>query len=76
MQCTLLIFSKVLANRLKKILLQIITKHQSAFTENRLISNNILVAFETLHSMKNHKNGKTGYMALKLDTSKTYDRVK
>ena len=69
------ILSKVLANRLKKILLKIITEHQSAFTKNRLISDNILVAFETLHSMKNHKTGKTGYIALKLDMSKAYDRV-
>ena len=43
--------------------------------KNLLISDNILVAFETLHSMKNHKSGKTGYMALKLDMSKVYDRV-
>ena len=69
------IFSKVLANRLKNFLPQIITKHQSAFTKNRLIFDNILVAFETLHSMKNHKTGKNGYMALKLDMSKAYDRV-
>ena len=42
--------SKVLANRLKKILPQIITKHQSAFTKSCLISDNILVAFEALQS--------------------------
>ena len=60
---------------MKKFLPQIITKHQSAFTKNRLIFDNILVAFETLHSMKNHKTGKNGYMALKLDMSKAYDRV-
>ena len=45
------IFSKVLANRLKKILPNIITENQSAFTKSRLISDNILVAFESLHSM-------------------------
>ena len=42
--------SKVLANRLNKILPQIITKHQSAFTKSCLISDNILVAFEALQS--------------------------
>ena len=69
------IFSKVLANRLKRILPQIITKHQSAFTKNRLISDNIMVAFESLHIMKQHKSSNDGYMALKLDLSKAYDRV-
>ena len=69
------IYSKVLANRLKKILPFIITKHQSAFTKGRLISNNILVAFETLHSLQNFRGANDGYMALNLDMSKAYDRV-
>ena len=34
-----------------------------------------MVAFETLHYMRNHCAGKIGYMALKLDMSKAYDRV-
>ena len=46
----------------------------SAFTKSRLISNNILVAFESLHSMQRH-TGKDSYMAIKLDMSKAYDRV-
>ncbi|XP_030948949.1 uncharacterized protein LOC115972854 [Quercus lobata] len=33
------------------------------------------MAFETLHYMKNHQKGKSGFMALKLDMSKAYDRV-
>ena len=69
------IFSKVLANRLKKILPTIITEHQSAFVKNRLIFDNILVAFESLNSMKNISLGKTRYMAIKLDMSKAYERV-
>ena len=69
------IFSKVLANRLKKVLPQIISEHQSAFIKGRLITDNILVAFETLYYMKNHNSGNSGYMALKLDMSKAYDRV-
>ena len=66
--------SKVLANRLKIILPNIISKHQSAFTKSHLISDNILVAFESLHSMQKHK-GKEDFMAIKLDMSKAYDRV-
>ena len=54
----------------------IIFEHQSTFVKDRLILDNILVAFETLHCMKNHKSGKTRYMALKLDMSKAYDKVK
>ena len=69
------VFSKVLANRLKKIMPQLISEHQSAFLSDRLITDNIMVAFETLHYMRNHRAGKTGYMALKLDMSKAYDRV-
>ena len=68
------IFSKVLANRLKSIIPKIITKHQSAFTKSRLILDNILVAFESLHSMQKH-TGKNDFMAIKLDISKAYDRV-
>ena len=42
---------------------------------DRLISDNIMVAFETLHYMRNHSSGEVGYIALKLDMSKAYDRV-
>ena len=66
---------KVIANRLKPMLHSIISETQSAFIANRLITNNILIAFESLHHMKNNCTGKKGFMALKLDMSKAYDQV-
>ena len=69
------VFVKVLANQLKLIMPRLISKQQSAFMSDLLISNNILVAFESLHYMRNHGTGKFGYMVLKLDMSKAYDCV-
>ena len=66
---------QVLANRLKKFLPDIISNSQSAFQSDKAISNNILVAFESFHHMKHKKVGKLGFMAMKLDISKAYDRV-
>ncbi|GLT77997.1 hypothetical protein SLA2020_495480 [Shorea laevis] len=67
--------AKVLANRLKKILHVLISCHQSAFIPSRLISNNVLVAYEALHMMDTCLKGKKGFMALKLDMGKAYDMV-
>ena len=64
-----------MANRLKKILPHLISDHQNAFMTDHLISDNVMVAFETLHYMRNHSSSNTGYRALKLDMSKAHDRV-
>ncbi|CAL9001924.1 unnamed protein product [Prunus brigantina] len=69
------IMSKILTARLKALLPEIISLNQSAFIEDRLITENILIVHEILHSLK--KEGELGgsSLALELDMAKVYDRV-
>ena len=53
---------------------KIIHPLQGAFVEGRSIHDNILIAHEVSHSMKGSK-AKYGWMAVKLDMDKAYDRV-
>lgn len=69
------IISKMLSNRMKLMLDKVISEAQSAFIPGRLITGNILVAFETMHHIKARKQGRKGLMAFKLDMTKAYDRV-
>jgi hypothetical protein len=62
--------SKAIANRLKTVLPHIISQEQSAFISGRLITDNVLIAFETLHTMDTRLKGTEGFMAMKLDMSK------
>ena len=67
--------SKVLANRFKTLIPSLITEYQSAFLLERLITNNVLVAFEIMNSISQKRSGKIGVMASKFDMSKAFDRV-
>ena len=69
------LLAKTLANHLRKILPIIISDTQSAFVNSRLITDNVLVALETMHHISQRKTGRQGEMTGKLDMSKAYDRV-
>lgn len=67
---------KILANRLKPLLPNCIFVEQSAFVENRSITDNAIVAFEAIHHMTCKVKGKQEEVALKVDMSMAYDRIK
>ncbi|XP_060968346.1 uncharacterized protein LOC133035920 [Cannabis sativa] len=69
------VITKVLSNRMKSFLGDVISENQSAFIPGRLIADNFTISFEILHYLKRKQSGKDGFMALKLDLSKAYDRV-
>ncbi|KAA3473503.1 reverse transcriptase [Gossypium australe] len=75
--CTALykMVAKTVANRLQCVIGKCIDEAQSAFVPGRLISDNVLLAYEMLHTFRRKRTGLKGFMAVKLDMSKAYDRV-
>jgi hypothetical protein len=71
---TLKIITKTIANRLKTILPDITSPNQSAFVQGRLISDNTLIAHE-IFNFFSHSSSKKGYVGIKTDMAKAYDRV-
>jgi hypothetical protein len=69
------IITKAITNRIKSILPDIISPQQSAFLPGRLITDNTLLAFESFYYLKHNKNKKKGYVGIKLDMAKAYDRL-
>lgn len=66
------IISKALACRLKEVLPNLISHHQSAFIGGRQAMDGVLIANDCMDVVI--KNGQSG-MLCKLDLEKMYDRV-
>lgn len=69
------IITKMMVIRLKNVISQLIGPAQSSFIPGRLSIDNIVVVQEAVHSMR-RKKGRKGWMLLKLDLEKAYDRIR
>ncbi|XP_057428997.1 uncharacterized protein LOC130722320 [Lotus japonicus] len=68
------VVTKILANRIRDVLPNLISVNQSSFVQGRSTMDNILSFQEMIHSLRSLK-GKKGFMAIKLDLEKAYDRL-
>lgn len=69
------IFTKAMVLRLKQLMPKLIGPSKASFIPGRLSSDNIVIVQEAVHSMR-RKKGRKGWMLLKLDLEKAYDRIR
>lgn len=69
------IISKVLCQRLKRLLLSLVSETQSTFVAGLVISDNILVAEEAFHALVTKDKCRKEFIAVKTDISKACDRA-
>ncbi|KAL5769486.1 hypothetical protein ACOSP7_013640 [Xanthoceras sorbifolium] len=60
--------------QINSTLITLILKIKSVFLLGRLIMDNAIIGFECIHRLWRHRLGNNGYLALKLDMLKAYDR--
>ncbi|KAK6779635.1 hypothetical protein RDI58_021819 [Solanum bulbocastanum] len=65
---------KMLANRMKSCLDDCVAEAKSAFIPGSFILDNVMISFEVNHYLIHKTHGKTGFVTLKTDMSKAYDR--
>ncbi|OMO83955.1 reverse transcriptase [Corchorus olitorius] len=75
--CTvpLKIITKLLVDRLRPLLDNLVSRSQSSFVPGRHTTDNIIVVQEAIHTMRTMKR-KGGAIAIKVDLEKAYDRIK
>lgn len=68
------VITKAMTNRIKNVIRELIGPEQSSFVPKRQITDNIIVYQEVLHSLRK-KKGNKGFMVLKIDLEKAYDKL-
>lgn len=68
------IVSKNLVALLRPHLGKLISPHQSAFVPRRRGTDNAIIVQEVIHTISRN-NGKTRFMAIKIDLEKAYDKL-
>ncbi|KAL5563568.1 hypothetical protein UlMin_033315 [Ulmus minor] len=68
------VISKLLANRFLPLLAKLVYPTQNTFVPGRCIHDYSILIQEVIHAMK-RKNGTQGWMAMKIDLQKAYDRL-
>ena len=66
--------SKILVAKLQPLLYKLISPAQSSFIPGRWIAKNQVIVKELIHSFKTRKV-KEGFVAIKIDLQKPYDRL-
>ncbi|GMJ14254.1 hypothetical protein HRI_005094600 [Hibiscus trionum] len=74
--CTVLykLLSKIIVKRLQPIFPCLIRENQTSFIKERTITDNTIINQEAIHSMRLKKT-KAGWMAIKVDLEKAFDKL-
>ena len=67
--------TKVLASRLITVMEKLVSRTQCNFVPQRQSRDNIIIAQEVIHSMRNKKKRRKGWMTINIDLEKAYDRL-
>lgn len=68
------VLTKIVVAKLRPYLGKLISPLQTAFVPGRKGMDNVIIAQELIHSLS-RKKGNTGYMAIKIDLEKAYDKI-
>lgn len=68
------VLTKIIVAKLRPYLGKLISPLQTAFVPGRKGMDNVIIAQELIHSLS-RKKGNTGYMAIKIDLEKAYDKI-